>query len=81
VIWRKGEGRIVVPMRVQHRARRAVDLGITEWVDDTARQIPPLFSQARSSRGDGSRAAMFESISAAEVLLATLVEYQRRHHP
>ena len=80
-MWRRAEQRIVVPQRIQGRARRAVDLGITEWVDDTARQIPPLFAQARSNRGDKSRAAMFEAITAAETLLATLVEYQRRNHP
>lgn len=77
MIWRKGEDRIVVPMRVQSRARQAVRMGVTDWVDDMCREIPPDFYQASHK---GNRAAMFEAVSAAETLLAILVEYQRKHY-
>jgi hypothetical protein len=77
VILKRGDDRIVVPMRIQRRARKAVELGVLDWSDDMCREIPPLFGRA-SAHGD--RAAMDEAITAAETLLALLVEYRKRFY-
>lgn len=75
MLWSKSDNPVIsVPIKVQKRARRVVEMGhITTWVDQTLYLIGQNVTHHK--RGDP---LLDEAITAAEALLAILVEEKRR---